>query len=341
MTQSTRENGEEHVAAASEWVVLNDDRPLNDEELAAFQEWRSADRRHGDAYMSALQTWDAIGSLDADALRTPAQASVITFPQRKRTRWLWAWPAAAAAAAAAAFMLLPTATPTEQYETALAELRPITLADGSRVTLGPRSRLKILFNGQTRKVELVGGEAFFEVVKNPARPFEVDTGNSIVRVLGTKFDVNRSNRGVRVSVLEGLVNVRAVAPTQGPAPSVKLRAGQRTEVPNKAMSSATGRPGAAPVDALPIMSAPSPGAWREGRLVYENVRLADLVDDLNRYYGPGIKLDDGVAPGARLTVGLKAGEVPAFMSGLSAITAVQVKRENNGSYTISRQMSQK
>jgi len=113
---------------------------------------------------------------------------------------------------------------------------------------------------------------------------------------------------------------------------VELRAGQRTEVA-VGNGSSDHRPGPG-ARALPVMAAPAAGSWREGRLVYENVRLGDLIDDMNRYYGPGITLDGNAASDTRLTVALKTSEVRAFMSGLSAIAPVKVQGRADGGYVV-------
>lgn len=321
------------IAEASEWIVLGDERPLTDEELAAFQQWKSRDPHHAGIYSRLLRTWDSVGTLDAEALRNAARPTVIPFPQaRAGRRWLWPSLAAAAAAVLIAFLTLPIFNATDRYETRVAELRQLRLPDGSLATLGPKSRIKVAFAGKVRRVELAGGEAFFEVVKDPSRPFEVDAGGSIVRVLGTKFDVNRSDRGVRISVLEGVVKVRQVDAKHADTASVELRAGQRTEVA-VGNGSSDHRPGPG-ARALPVMAAPAAGSWREGRLVYENVRLGDLIDDMNRYYGPGITLDGNAASDTRLTVALKTSEVRAFMSGLSAIAPVKVQGRADGGYVV-------
>lgn len=90
-------------------------------------------------------------------------------------------------------------------------LSTVVLSDGSTVTLEPGSHLYYppRFEGSRRRVYLQG-EAFFEVTKNPERPFLVYTGASVVRVVGTSFRVKASGLAPdQIAVRTGRVLVYA------------------------------------------------------------------------------------------------------------------------------------
>jgi len=86
----------------------------------------------------------------------------------------------------------------------------LMLADGTKVWLNAASSLKFPteFNGKDRTVELTG-EAYFEVTKNKAKPFNVKTFNQTVQVLGTHFNVNSysDEAAVKTTLLEGSVKI--------------------------------------------------------------------------------------------------------------------------------------
>jgi transmembrane sensor len=92
------------------------------------------------------------------------------------------------------------------------QAHPVTLPDGSKVTLEPRSQIEIAtaFEGKERKVYL-SGKAFFEVVRDESRPFKVCTKKVITKVLGTSFTVEAYDEDdeVTVSVKTGKVSVYA------------------------------------------------------------------------------------------------------------------------------------
>lgn len=86
--------------------------------------------------------------------------------------------------------------------------RNITLPDGSVVTLEPGSRICYSRDFARRNVQL-DGEAFFNVVRMPERPFQVYTGQVTTRVLGTSFSVRSASGDVVVKVVTGKVSVAA------------------------------------------------------------------------------------------------------------------------------------
>src|SRR6185312_3317341 len=86
----------------------------------------------------------------------------------------------------------------------------LTLADGSKVWLNAASSLRFptAFTGKERNVEITG-EAYFEVAHNAAMPFIVHKGSTIIKVLGTHFNVNAydDESSLNVTLLEGGVSV--------------------------------------------------------------------------------------------------------------------------------------
>jgi len=316
---------------ASAWVVANGEPNLTDEERRAFELWRVADPRHAERYEAMSRAWGDVTQLKALAsLVDPAEGM---SPRRWPTYRRFAATAAAAAAILIVFLLatgrIPSGRAGEQYATALAEVRQVTLSDGSVVTLGPRSSLAIAFTQGERRVRLAGGEAFFEVTHNPARPFLVEAGATTVRVVGTKFDVSHGAGTVRVAVLEGLVTVNTpfAAARDGAARTRFLHPGERVEI---ASLGEVARPSVA----LAALPTPAAGAWRQGRMVYDNARLGDLIADVNRYYGPGVRLDDPQVAEQRITAAFRTDEIPAFLSTLGDVIPVTVAERQGGRFEL-------
>lgn len=315
---------------ASDWVMLAEERPLTPAEEAALAAWRAADPRHDRTYRAMLRTWGELPALQELAALAPLDDMAAPEPAPARTPRFAARRWAAAVTALAAVLLALLAVPallnpaSESYATDLAELRRLTLEDGSIVTLGAKSRIEVRIGEGERRVLLKDGEAFFEVAHDPRRPFVVDAGSSLVRVLGTKFDINRASSGVRVAVLEGVVQVSEKAPAgddaEATAPPRLLRAGQRIELAARPAAPAAVAT-AAPQAPLP---AQAPGAWREGKLVYDNVRIADLIADVNRYYAPGVTIADPQAGELRITAAFRTDEIESFLEALDRGFPVEV-----------------
>lgn len=320
---------------ASEWLVLREERALDRAEQQAFDAWRAADPRHEQTYSAMERTWGDIPQLSALKDLVPIEPEATPAPPAWRMRPRWAIGALAVAAAAALALLwlpglLGPAAPT-RYETRVAEIRELTLPDGTRVTLGPRTALTERFTDGERRIVLANGEAFFDVAHNAARPFVIEAGGSLVRVTGTKFNVNSSPGALRVSVLEGSVQVTGPrqAGRPGPAPRM-LTAGQRLVIV-AAAAGETQAPAAAELSQVQ-----RPGAWRDGRLVYENARLDELVADVNRYYAPGVTLADPAVANLRVTASFRASEIPAFMSALGDVVPVRAEESATGGFRLER-----
>lgn len=92
--------------------------------------------------------------------------------------------------------------------TAVENVNSYTLPDGSRVFLNMGSRLSFSDNfGENRSVKL-RGEGFFEVMSDPENPFLIETGNAIISVLGTSFNVKENQNTTEVLVESGKVQLK-------------------------------------------------------------------------------------------------------------------------------------
>lgn len=323
---------------ASAWLVRLGEGTMSPEQEERFRQWRIADMRHEKTFAAMQRTWADIGGLaELGALvPVPPPVAASQSPDRSR-RWArfgFAATGGVAAAAAALFLVAPRSLPVsgQHYATELAQTRAITLPDGSQVTLGARSSIAVDFSHGERRVTLSGGEAFFEVVHDAARPFLVVAGPSVVRDVGTKFDVNLGDGSVRVSVMEGLVQLNRATDGQGAETARLLRAGQRAEMALAVPGDAGASGDRAPMIVTSVAQAP--GTWREGRLVYDNVRLSDLVTDVNRYYAPGVVLESRAAGDLRVTGSFKPDEIPAFMDALGATLPVSAVEAPDGGFRI-------
>ncbi len=158
------------------------------------------------------------------------------------------------------------------------EKREITLADGSRIVIGPLSRVKTL---DKRRATLVG-EAYFVVVHNPGRPFVVETDDALIQDLGTAFVVRAGpgHQGTLVAVEEGVVSL---------APST--RAGHANVLILREGESGTISRGAEPVREDSATWSRSL-AWTRGEIVFDRTRMRDVVVELNRWFGITATLSD-------------------------------------------------
>ena len=143
----------------------------------------------------------------------------------------------------------------------------LTLADGTRVWLNAASRLRFpsVFTGEQREVQ-VEGEAYFEVAKDSRHPFLVRSGDVVVKVLGTSFNVRAyPDEAYRATLVEGSVAVD--------------HRGQETRiVPGQQWSLVNGSVQVREVNLQAIAS------WRTGNFAFEDVPLPELFKELERWY---------------------------------------------------------
>ena len=169
----------------------------------------------------------------------------------------------------------------------------LTLADGTIVTLNSESTIKFPthFSDSLREVWLEG-EAYFDVERNPAKPFIVYAGNMSTRVLGTQFNVRAYNGEEQQSVtlVEGAVALKTEDD------KVLLKPGERfwMEPGTNNISS-----GVEQVDPYLYTS------WKEGIMYFDDITLEDLMVRLNRWYNFEYEFKDGTLKRRLFTGGVK------------------------------------
>ncbi|MAL41652.1 MAG: hypothetical protein CMO04_17455 [Thalassospira sp.] len=222
---------------------------------------------------------------DAIAAQAEETAKVIAaqsrFKKRGNTSWRGIGLGGLAIAASLVAAIIGPRIATEMqadHFTKTAEITTVTLADNSTVTLAPESAIKVRMDGTTRFVELLSGEAFFEVTPDPQKPFTVGADAVTVTVLGTGFDVSDTAGRSSVAVEHGLVRVEN-APTVPPV-SELLEAGQQARVSRDGQV----RRSTAPASQI--------AAWRHNQLIAQDQPLGEIVDRLRRYYTGTIVITD-------------------------------------------------
>ncbi len=192
------------------------------------------------------------------------------------------------------------------YRTAVGGVEAVPIQDGSTVTLNTDSGIRVAVTETERRVDLEKGEAFFEVAKDPKRPFVVRAGAARIIAVGTKFSVRREADDVRVIVTEGRVRVEHAGPRQRAqttlisAGSVALAGESGVLVEDRALAEV--------VDRL---------SWRHGFVIFHDTPLADAVAEFNRYNTRQIVIENGALESIRIGGTFRTGNVEAFVRLLS------------------------
>lgn len=206
----------------------------------------------------------------------------------------------------------------QTFRAATGQVRNIVLPDGSIVGLNTQTELEWVGGPHDRRVRLIRGEAYFQVVHDPARPFRILLAHSQVQVLGTRFDVYQmANGDVRVSVISGTVAVEALDNGLGaPSWSRRLTSGQQIEY----------SPVGLVADVHSIV-APKVIRWRQGMLETQGEPLKDFVSDLSRYTTERIVIADPRAATQKVGGAFSVHNIDDTLDRLSRIAPVTVTHE--------------
>jgi transmembrane sensor len=172
------------------------------------------------------------------------------------------------------------------YATDVGEQRVVQLADKSRIWMNSETRVRIAFDNRQRQVELIRGEALFEVTGDAPRPFVVVVGGHRVTALGTSFVVRYESDHTAVTLVEGKVAIdsRDARPERGvaaPQPAVRTRAaGASPWVLCAGQRLTFELAGTAKID---VPSLESVLAWRRGEVVLNDTPLEEAVVEMNHY----------------------------------------------------------
>lgn len=319
---------------AYEWVAAVQSDGASDGELEQFEQWLTSDPRHQAAFERVESLFGDIAELkDMEALigAAPARQAGWGIAIRTAAAAMFARPLipaglAAAMAAALVFIFLnifEAPGQSQRIATRIAEIREISLPDGSSLTLGAKSVVEIDFENARRHVALLDGQAFFDVARDPDRPFTIKAGEADIEVLGTAFDVTLLRDGTRVVVVEGVVSVK---PSEMTGIDAQLIAGQAVSVLG---AGALGDIQAADLEMVE--------AWRKGRLLYNEAPLGDVISELNRYAVRPLELAPDIEKGLTLTGSFRASDVESVIRTLSATHDLEIVATIDGGRILQRQ----
>ena len=335
MSGPTHAENDATLAVAADWIVRGGEPGFTLEERRALERWRRARPEHERAYRSLAGIWEELPTLLLAVYPPPSAANSdepgVPPPRRVRRAAQWVGALATAATLALVLVSVPGEEQPTRFATGVGQISTLSLADGSQAVLAPKTAIEIAFSASQRHVRLESGEVYFEVTRDAARPFVVESRASLVRVVGTHFDVKAGQNVEQVSVLQGVVEVRRKRGDPGAATT--LRRGEQALVDRSADGYRRIRKVASDD---PARFATLASGWREGWLSYDNARLAAVIEDLDRYYRPGIVLADPALGDLRVTASFRADRLRQFVGSLDQVLPVRVTGPRGGQLRITR-----
>ena len=304
---------------AAVWTWRLDSGELSAAERGEFAAWLRADARHRRTFDELSRTWNLLDRLSE---RVQDEKVVPFAPPQRRLTFLRKsyWEAAAAAVlvvAIGASLWMMRRPGAQMVSTAVGQQRHVTLADGSQLTLNTNTLLAVKLTPERRDIYLRRGEAHFDVVHDASRPFFVHAGDTVIRDVGTQFEVRlRSDRDIDVLVNEGQVEVQGPGAAMGQA----LRAGEQLQIAGPHLQVMSVSPQQVADDL----------AWREGALVFQGEPLSRALAEVERYTPVRIVLTGPAVGSLHISGRFRTDDVPGFFKALQAALPVRVSRPEPG-----------
>jgi len=250
---------------ALDWLIVLGSP--SEEQTRQFQAWLDAAPLHAQAFAKAQAIWDGPQVVQC-AQHLAAQPPKVTVLSRLRPHWKPLATAAVLILGLFSFSNLPLRLQADHL-TVVGERQRLQLEDGSKVLLNTNSAFSSTINDQRRVARLYQGEAFFEVRAHLGQPLEIEAGPVKASVHDTAFAVRYLDGVAQVQVQRGDVDLA----TRDDA-RIRLSAGESIRIGPNGFD----RP--AKLDAATDL------AWVQGRLVFENCPMSQVLAELRRYY-PG------------------------------------------------------
>jgi len=287
---------------AAAWLARMNSDQVTEADRFAFRKWLRRSPQHQKAYEQMKALWSDMGNIpDPRPRHQPASVNQTqnSRPSKKQAASPDVRRGVRRGALAACLLFAMFATfwgrstvlwVQADYRTATGQNRVVELPDGSQAHLNTSTALGLEFDDRVRRVRLYDGEAFFDVVPDAARPFEVAAGDGITRVTGTRFNVRQEQGGVTVTVVSGSVEVLKSEGRETPPASVNLHPGQAAHYS-----------GGQPAVETREVNETEAISWREGKLVFTDRPLREVAEELERYRRGSIVLMDDAFAEARFT----------------------------------------
>ena len=272
------------------WVArLSDKATRSNQQDRAFIDWLIADKSHKQAFDTAAELWELAGTVVADPKFKPVP------------RYNQFLPSLAAGIALLMVAVITTLLSPIIYSTNAGEQQRVILSDGSTAFLNTDTKIAVSYFGDERSVDLVYGEAWFDVVTDPDRSFVVAGGDLTAQALGTSFAVRNTLLEQSVTVTEGTVRV-ATANLEAQRSAVVESGAQIILDQNQLQA-----------DKYDDQAL----AWRRGQLIYQDEPLSVVLQDLSRYIPPNLSLSEEEIGQRRVSAVIRLGDQQAMLDALT------------------------
>lgn len=315
--------------AAAQWLATLEADDCSADERHEFIAWLRASTHNVDEFLRVGSLMHRLGDpalwpvKDVAALIEEARApvSIERLPSAGRapvsTTRRWALAASIAGLLVIGLAWRYLATQDVTYSTVVGEQRSVQLPDGSHMQLNTHSTVATAFQRQERHIRLLEGEALFQVAKDPARPFIVDSADGRVVAVGTAFNVRADSSRTTITVVEGRVRVSGA--DAGSQDGVMVSAGEQIVIARGAPPSAKSFPNTESVT-----------AWTNRKIVFENTAMSEAVAEFSRYSAKRVVLVDEELRSRRISGVFASNDLQSLVQFLASDPRIEVSEDGAG-----------
>ncbi|MEQ4962322.1 FecR family protein [Enterobacter hormaechei] len=309
-------------AKARRWFLAMQNCPSR-RQKAACDKWRVANPAHEEAWRTIESVWQDIAAPVQQLAEKEANvlSDYLVAMDKNQARKATCRHVGSAAALCMMLVMLTVLwlqnpsliqNLSADQVAAKGERREVILADGSKVLLDADSAFCVEFAPEARRIHLLRGGAFFDVVPSKT-PFIVDTHAGSVHVLGTQFDVHLQESSGVVTLARGSVAVSSKSQLQ----PTMIKPGQQVEFSSQGI--------AAPVS----VNVQDAMAWHGGRYIFYRARLGDVMRELERYRPGRVMIPYSALAEQRVTGSLSLDDTDKALDSLQASIGFRMRKVTN------------
>lgn len=374
---------------AAQWVLLLEDTPkLSKKQIAELNAWVATSNVHRECLENMVNSWGEMDLLSSvmlpQEMRKQSMFSIflttLLFPLRAIYAFLSTClkqrnqllrPILTTSILFCVFTwlvisLIPTTLKTNEFVfmTEMGESRSRIMPDGSILWLNSNTTINIDYSESYRRINLIKGEAHFEVAKDATRPFEVYADDRLVRAIGTAFTVHKLNGTIEVLVSEGTVELAIVDNTlvvipddyqaiqveqtfqqntgekvtsQNPPTIANNTVNHPTKVKKMLGTLTAGQRISIPIhndniseiDELDTSEVTRFLSWKEGKLVFAGESLEEVIKEITRHTPVKIDVLDPKLKSMRIGGQFQVGETDTLFYVLESGFGISVNRLND------------
>lgn len=300
-------NNSENLEHALTWFVALQDEACDEDLHRRFRIWLAQDEANLQAYEQAQRLWGQLDGLKQAQSRMRVSRRKRSQPSMTQFGCVLLLIAGLSSALWQDYSVQPL-----EWQTAAGEQRVIELADGTKIQMNGASRLSAKVTWWRREVNLLQGQALFDVHHQSFPCFTVQVHATQIRDIGTRFDVQILADETQVSVLEGEVELVSRSAWQGQ----QIIAGFGSRFDKNGI-----------VKPIKALNPEQAVAWTQGRMILNRTPLSEVVDALQCQHNLNFVFTDRDIARQTVSGNFNSTELKPFLSALEKILPIEVRQQ--------------